>query len=84
MILYDVEGNGGYGEINYVCSWVNFSKEEYDLKMTLMKLYFFPEGSAGGGIRARDFWTSGAHVAPFSCSPDYESGALARLGYPGF
>ena len=36
-----------------------------------------------GGIRARDFWTLGALV-PSCCSPDYESGALARLGYPGF
>ncbi len=41
--------------------------------------------SAGGGIlafefRARDFWTLGAwHL----CSPDYESGAQTRLGYPG-
>jgi hypothetical protein len=35
-----------------------------------------------GGIRARDFWTLGAFV-PLCCSPDYESGALARLGYPG-
>ena len=38
---------------------------------------------AGGGIRARDFWTLGA-LCPGYCSPDYESGALARLGYPGF
>ena len=35
---------------------------------------------AGGGIRARDFWTQGVGLR---CSPDYESGALARLGYPG-
>ena len=41
---------------------------------------------AGGGIlayfqlRARDFWFK-AH-SPFE-TPDYESGALARLGYPG-
>ena len=35
---------------------------------------------AGGGIRARDFWTQGVG---HRCSPDYESGALARLGYPG-
>ena len=45
-----------------------------DLKVT-------EHGGAGGGIRARDFWTwaFGHHL----CSPDYESGALARLGYPG-
>ena len=35
---------------------------------------------AGGAIRARDLWTGA--VGPH-CSPDYESGALARLGYPG-
>ena len=35
---------------------------------------------AGGGIRARDLWTMGVW---HPCSPDYESGALARLGYPG-
>jgi hypothetical protein len=35
---------------------------------------------AGDGIRARDLWTWAlGHL----CSPDYESGALARLGYPG-
>ena len=30
--------------------------------------------------------TSGhqAPTCPVLCSPDYESGALARLGYPGF
>ena len=39
------------------------------------------KSGAGSGIRARDFWTwaFGLHL----CSPDYESGALARLGYPG-
>jgi len=45
------------------------------------------KSGAGSGIlalfklRARDFWTwaFGHHL----CSPDYESGALARLGYPG-
>ncbi len=42
---------------------------------TILKL-----GGAGDGIRARDLWTKG--VWPV-CSPDYESGALARLGYPG-
>ena len=43
-------------------------------------------GGAGDGIlaifqlRARDLWTKGV----WPCrSPDYESGALARLGYPG-
>ena len=35
---------------------------------------------AGDGIRARDLWT---WALGHSCSPDYESGALARLGYPG-
>ena len=40
----------------------------------------FELSGAGGGIRARDFWFR--TLAPFK-SPDYESGALARLGYPG-
>ena len=42
-------------------------------------LFVEKELGAGGGIRARDFW------APIlgDCSPDHESGAIARLGYPG-
>jgi hypothetical protein len=35
---------------------------------------------AGGAIRARDLCDQG--TCPLF-SPDYESGALARLGYPG-
>ena len=34
---------------------------------------------AGGGIRTRDFWAPLLEM----CSPDHESGALTRLGYPG-
>ncbi|HXX87332.1 MAG TPA: hypothetical protein VEH86_02670 [Candidatus Acidoferrum sp.] len=43
-----------------------------------------PEGDMlpqWGGIRARDIWFMGK--APVE-TPDYESGAQARLGYPGF
>ncbi len=35
--------------------------------------------SAGGGSRARDFWATKLEI----CSPDHESGAITRLGYPG-
>ncbi len=35
---------------------------------------------AGGGSRARDFW---APNFLGDCSPDHESGAITRLGYPG-
>lgn len=35
---------------------------------------------AGGGSRARDFW---APILLGDCSPDHESGAITRLGYPG-
>lgn len=36
-------------------------------------------GGAGGGSRARDFWAPVWEI----CSPDHESGAITRLGYPG-
>jgi hypothetical protein len=37
------------------------------------------ELGAGGGSRARDFWAPNLG----DCSPDHESGAITRLGYPG-
>jgi hypothetical protein len=51
-----------------------------DFHLPSIRISYLKSG-AGSGIRARDFWTwaFGHHL----CSPDYESGALARLGYPG-